>query len=308
VPVPLFWAYAAVNALPAALTHGATLVIQERFEAEQALSLIEAHGCTSIYTLPSITNALLAAPGFQRRRTRTLRTGLTIGTAQDVVRAATELGAASICNVYGSTETYGNCCVTPHDWPLERRSRSQGPPLPGVSVRIRDRDSGALCPPGTVGDLEVNGYLTSGYVGDSARFNATLFDDDGYFKTGDLAMLDDNGCLAYAGRSSEMIKRSGINVSPAEIEEILQQHPQVGLAGVTGTPDALRDEAIIAFIVRRPGVSLSAQALLGHCAEHLSSYKIPDRIEFCDALPLTPTGKLMRKELKLLAASVNAQA
>ena len=110
---------------------------------------------------------------------------------------------------------------------------------------------------GRWGSLEVAGYLTSGYVGDSAQFNAAVFTEDGYFKSGDLAMLDDSGCLIYAGRSTEMIKRSGINVSPAEIEEILQQHPHVGLAGVTGTPDALRDEAIVAFVIRRPGVSLS---------------------------------------------------
>ncbi|MFT5449595.1 MAG: fatty-acyl-CoA synthase [Gammaproteobacteria bacterium] len=306
VAVPLFWSYAAVNALPATISHGATLVIQERFEPEEALSLIEEHGCTAIYTLPAITNALLAAPGFQRQRTRTLRTGLTIGSPQDVLRAANELGAASICNIYGSTETYGNCCVTPHDWPLARRSVSQGPPLPGVSIRIRNPDSGALCPPGTVGNVEVHGYLTRGYVGDSARFNAEVFSDDGYFRTGDLASLDEHGCMSYAGRSTEMIKRSGINVSPAEIEEVLQQHPDVGLAGVTGAPDERRDEVIVAFVICRPGTSVSAQSLISHCATHLSKYKIPDHIEFCDALPLTPTGKLMRKELKLLAAGAHA--
>jgi fatty-acyl-CoA synthase len=307
IPVPLFWAYAAVNAVPAAMTHGATMVIQERFEAEEALALIETHRCTSIYTLPAITNSLLGASGFAPPRTRSLRTGLTIGSPQDVLRAVNELGARSLCNVYGSTESYGNCCVTPHDWPLERRARSQGPPLPGVSIRVRDVATGALCVSGQVGDLEVTGYLTNGYVGASAQFNTAVFTGDGYFKTGDLASLDESGCLAYAGRSTEMIKRSGINVSPAEIEETLQQHPQVGLAGVTGTPDELRDEAIVAFVIRRTHETLSAQALLAHCAEHLSSYKVPDRIEFCDSLPLTSTGKLMRKQLKVLAASVHAR-
>ena len=306
IPVPLFWSYAAVNALPATISHGATLVIQERFEPEEALSLIEEHACTSIYTLPAITNALLAAPGFEHQRTRSLRTGLTIGSPQDVLRAANELGAASICNVYGSTETYGNCCVTPHDWPLAQRAASQGPPLPGMRIRIRDPDTGLSCPPGAVGLVDVHGYLTRGYIGDSARFNADVFSEDGYFRTGDLASLDKHGCLTYAGRSTEMIKRSGINVSPAEIEEVLQQHPDVGLAGVTGSPDERRDEVIVAFVIVRPGASMSAQSLISHCATHLSKYKIPDHIEFCDSLPLTPTGKLMRKELKLLAVDVRA--
>ncbi len=308
LPVPLFWSYAAANALPAAMSHGAALVLQERFEAEEALALIETHACTALYTLPAITNALLAAPGFRRERTRTLRTGLTIGSPQDVIRTARELGAGSICNIYGSTETYGNCCVTPCGWPLERRARSQGPPLPGVRLRVRDPDTGAPCPPGTVGALEVRGYLTRGYAGDSARFNDEVFTGDGWFRTGDLACLDDAGCVVYSGRSTEMIKRSGINVSPAEVEEVLQQHPDVGLAGVTGTPDAARGEAIVAFVVRRPGAQVADDALRAHCREHLSGYKIPDRIEFRDSLPLTPTGKLLRKELRSLAAAVTADA
>jgi fatty-acyl-CoA synthase len=306
VPIPLFWSYGAVNALPAALSHGATLVIQQRFEPEAALELIQTHRCTAIYTLPAITNALLGAPGFNPASTRTLRTGLTIGTAQDVMRAANELGAAQICNIYGSTETYGNCCVTPHHWALDRRARCQGPPLPGVTIRVRDPVSGEPCPAGQVGAVEVRGYLTPGYDGDSARFNSQVFSADGWFRTGDLAALDADGCLVYAGRRSEMIKRSGINVSPAEIEEVLQRHPGVGLAGVTGTPDAARDEAIVAFIVCRAGAVLTREALLAHCRAHLSRYKLPDRIEFRDALPLTATGKLLRKELKALALGLAA--
>lgn len=302
LPVPLFWSYAVINALPAAMTHGATLVIQERFEPEEALALIEDHDCTAIYTLPAITNALLGCAGFHRERTRSLRTGLTIGSPQDVIRAANELGARSICNIYGSTETCGNACVTPHDWPVERRAHCQGPPLPGVSIRIRDQDSGNECAVGTVGSVEVRGYLTVGYEGDSARFNVDVFTGDGYFRTGDLASLDSDGCLVFAGRSSEMIKRSGINVSPAEIEEVIQQHPAVGLAGVTGTPDERLGEAIVAFIVRRPGTTLGVEALLAHCKTHLSSYKIPDRVEFIETLPLTPTGKVMRRELGAMAS------
>ena len=304
VPVPLFWSYGAVNALPATLSHGATLVLQQRFEPEQALDLIESHACTAIYTLPAITGALLAAKGFAPARTASLRTGVTIGSPQDIRRAANELGATAICNIYGSTETYGNCCVTWHHWPLERRARCQGPPLPGVRVRIVDPHTGAACAAGESGAVEVHGYVTRGYAGHSARHDADVFTADGWFRTGDLAALDADGALVYAGRSSEMIKRSGINVSPAEIEEVLQQHPAVGLAGVTGVPHAVRGESIVAFVVPRRGCAPAADALVAHCREHLSSYKLPDRVEIRDALPLTPTGKLMRRELKSLAAAL----
>ena len=303
ISIPLFWSYGAANALPATLTHGATLVLQSRFEPGEALDLIEQHQCTAIYTLPAMTSALLAHPKFAPARTRSLRTGVTIGSPQDVIKAARDLGVSGICNIYGSTESYGNCCVTPHTWPLERRATCQGPPLPGVEMRIRDAETGALVVDGTVGQVEVGGaFLTEGYIGDSARHNADVLTADGWFRTGDLGRLQDDGTFVYAGRSSEMIKRSGINVSPAEVEEVLQQHPDVGLAGVTGVADPVRDEIIIAFVVPRPGRHLEAETLIGHCRTQLSGYKVPDQIHICEALPLTATGKLMRRELKSLAA------
>ncbi|MFM9938302.1 MAG: class I adenylate-forming enzyme family protein [Hyphomicrobiaceae bacterium] len=302
ISIPLFWSYGAANALPAVLSHGAAMVLQNRFEPGEALDLIERHQCTALYTLPAMTNALLAHANFKPERTRSLRTGVTIGAPQDVVKAATELGAHSICNIYGSTESYGNCCVTPHDWPLERRASCQGPPLPGVSLRIRDADSGVLLPAGEIGQLEVTGYLTPGYRGNSAQHNKDVFTDDGWLRTGDLGALQADGSLRYAGRSSEMIKRAGINVSPAEVEEVLQQHPDVGLAGVTGAADARRDEIIVAFVVPRPGVNIDTGQLIAHCRAKLSGYKVPDKIHISTALPLTATGKLMRRELKSMAA------
>ena len=301
VAIPLFWSYGAVNALPATLTHGATLVLQGRFEPGEALELIEQHGCTALYTLPAMTNALVAHPAFARERTASLRTGVTIGAPQDVLKASEVLGATRICNIYGSTETYGNCCVTPHDWPLEQRAGCQGPPLPGVELRVRHPESGALLDTGEAGALEVRGYLMPGYRGDSARFNAEVITEDGWFRTGDLGHVDAAGHFHYAGRSSEMIKRSGINVSPAEVEEALQQHPGVGLAGVTGRTDADKGEAIVAYVVPRPGVRIAPAELVAHCRARLSGYKVPDVVHLAEALPLTPTGKLLRRELRTMA-------
>lgn len=307
VSIPLFWSYGAVNALMATLSHGATMILQPRFEPAGALDLIETHRATALYTLPAMTNALVADAGFAPARTASLRTGVTIGAPQDVIKAATELGVADICNIYGQTESYGNCCVTPHDWPLARRAACQGPPLPGVSIRIRDPDAGALLAAGEIGEIEVAGYLTSGYAGGSAAHNAGAFTEDGYFRTGDLGVLQADGSIVYAGRRSEMIKRSGINVSPAEVEEALQQAADVGLAGVAGVADADKGEIIVAFIVGRPGARRDAAALIAHCRTLLSSYKLPDRVFFRDALPLTPTGKLMRRELTALAADAVAK-
>ncbi len=301
ISIPLFWSYGAVNALPAVLTHAATLVLQGRFEPGGALDLIERHRCTALYTLPAMTNALVAHPAFAPARTSSLRTGVTIGAPQDVITAAETLGASRICNIYGSTETYGNCCVTDSRWPLDQRARCQGEPLPGVAIRIRHAETGELVPAGATGEVEVRGYLMPGYRGDSARHNADVITADGWFRTGDLGHLDGEGRFHFAGRSSEMIKRSGINVSPAEVEEAIQQHPAVGLAGVTGIADSGKGEAIVAYVVPKPGRDVTPEELLAHCRERLSGYKVPDVVRLAAALPLTPTGKLMRRELRSMA-------
>ena len=103
-----------------------------------------------------------------------------------------------------------------------------------------------------------------------------------------------------------MIKRSGINVSPAEVEEVLQQHPSVALAGVTGISDPSKGELIVAYLTVKPETSIDVEAILEHCRTHLSRYKVPDRVYVCESLPLTPTGKLMRRELGTMAGKATA--
>ena len=303
---PLFWSYGSANAMSATLTHGATLVLQGRFEPAEALDLIERHQCTALYTMPGMTSAMLLHPAFRAERTRSLRTGVTIGAPQDVASAAEALGAREICNVYGQTESYGNCCVTWHHWPLERRMRVQGPPLPGVHVRIVDETSGLPVAPGVAGKIEVKGNLMPGYDGVSAQNNATAFTADDYFRTGDLGLLTPEGDLQFIARTTEMIKRSGINIAPAEVEEVLRHHPGVAEAGVVGAADPDKGEIVLAFVVAKPGVELTEETLRNHCRTEAASYKTPDRVQLCAALPMTATGKLMRSELKQMAARFTA--
>jgi fatty-acyl-CoA synthase len=304
---PLFWAYGAVNALPATFTHGAALVLQPRFEPGGWLDLIERERCTAVYTLPSMTGASLRRPEFQRERTRSVRTGLMIGSPEEVRIAVEELGVPNICNIYGATETYGNCAVTPNGWPLARRMASQGLPLPGMTIRIVDPGTGRALPPGEAGAVEVAGHITPGYCGASAEHNAAAFTADGYFRTGDLALLDDYGDFHFVARGSDIIKRAGINVSPAEVETLLLQHPAVAQAAVVGAPAGELGEAIVAFVVLGSGIDVSAAALREHCRALASSYKTPDRIEICAALPTTETGKLFRRGLKEQAAAMTIE-
>jgi fatty-acyl-CoA synthase len=305
---PLFWSYGSANAMSATLTHGAALVLQGRFDAGEAIALIERHRCTALYTLPAITSAIISHPSFRPERVGSLRTGLTIGAPQDVLTAARVLGAAEICNVYGQTESYGNCCVTPHDWPLERRAVCQGPPLPGVKIRIVDAQTGAILPPGEEGLIEVRGYVMRGYIGSSAEQSASVLSRDGFFRTGDMGRLLPDGAMSFSGRVTEMIKKGGINISPVEVEDVLMRHGSVALAGVVGLPDPLHGELLVAFVVPKPGAEPRPDELVTHCRTLASRYKVPDFIEIRDSLPVTVTGKLMRRELKQMAASLGQGA
>ena len=298
---PLFWAFGSTNALPATFSHGATLVLMEKFDAALALQTVAREQCTAIYTLPAMSAAMAHHQNYDRQQLASLRTGVTIGSPEEFLFAVDKLGIAELCNIYGATETCGNCAVTWHYWPLQRRAHCQGPPLPGQQLRFVDEATGAEVPDGTPGLAEVRGYTTLGYSGTSAANNSKAFTVDGYYRTGDMGLLNAEGDFVFVGRVSEMIKRAGINVSPAEVEAVLRRHPSVKEAAVVGVPDAARGERIFAYVVPTAAADFDAKALLAHCGTEASKYKIPDHIEACTCLPLTVTGKLQRNELKRMA-------
>ena len=183
------------------------------------------------------------------------------------------------------------------DDPLEKRLNTVGRALPGVDIVIADPESLAPLPAGSVGEILVKGYVTCGYYKDPALDERSFH--DGYFRTGDLGMVDEEGFLHFRGRLKEMIKTGGINVSPAEVEGVLTEVPGVELAYVIGLPDPERDQRVAAVIVPRDGAACTAEALTAHCAAHLAAYKVPREYRFVSAgsLPLTTTGKLQKARL-----------
>src|SRR2546425_11134564 len=134
--VPLFWSFGSANALPAILTHGGTLVLQESFEPGEALALLDGEHCSVYYGMANMARAILEHPERPRRALAAMRTGLTIGLPEDVAMTMEAVNARQLCNVYGATETYGNCAVTDADDSLERRLTTQGLPLPGMQIRV----------------------------------------------------------------------------------------------------------------------------------------------------------------------------
>lgn len=295
--VSLFWGYGCSNAMPAVFSHGGCIVLQESFEAGEALALIERERCTVLYATPNMVQAMLEHADRPRRDLSSLRTGTTLGTPEQLRRAVT-LGAAQICNVYGLTEIYGNCHVTAADDPLELRLACSGRPLPGVSQRIVDPDTGADLAPGQVGEIRVKGRVTIGYFKDPGQ-TAAAFDEQGYFRTGDLGMVDAEGNLHFRGRLKELVKTGGINVSPAEIEAVLMAHPDVEFALVAGVPHPTRDEVLGAVLIPRAGRTPTEEEIRAYCKLQLANYKIPSLIRFSteSELPLTTTGKVQKNRL-----------
>src|SRR5262249_26462895 len=214
------------------------------------------------------------------------------------IRRVVDLGARDVCNIYGLTETYGNCAVTDAAEPLDVRLASVGRPLPDVDLRIVDPATGQPLPQGEAGEIRVKGYVTVGYYKDADK-NRAAFDADGYFVTGDLGLLDDAGRLYFRGRIKEMIKTGGINVAPVEVEETLMTHPAVKLACVTGVPAARRDEGIAPLTVGGVGRAGPEANLTAYCRRDLAAYKIPRLVKFVHEadLPLTVTGKLQKNKL-----------
>jgi fatty-acyl-CoA synthase len=308
--VPLCWSFAAANALMALLTHGGTVVLQERFDAEAAVRLIAAERCTVYYGMSHMAQAMLETPAWGHYDTRSLRTGLTIGTPEEIALTMHGLGVHQICNVYGTTETYGNATVTDASEPEAVRLQSQGTPLPGMRLRIIHPHTRAVLPPGEIGEILVAGRVTPGYYRDPEH-NTRAFNAEGSFLTGDLGMLDAAGRLHFRGRLKDLIKSGGINISPLEVEAYVMTHPKVQYAAVVGLPDAVKGEVPVAAVELRAGEAATAEEIRSFCRGHIASYKVPVQVVFLrpDEFPRTNTGKVQKTELReMMAAHLRSSA
>ncbi len=280
--ISLFWSFGCANALPAVMTHGGTIVLQEQMEPAATLALIERERCTVYYGTPNIAQALIEHPDRARRDLSSLRTGAAIG-APAAMQMVMDLGAREICNVYGLTECYGNSSVTDAHDPPEVRRTTVGYPLPGMEIRVVDRESRRPLPVGEVGEILIRGRLTPGYYQDPER-NAASFDAEGFLLTGDLGFVGDDGRLRFRGR---------------EVEEVLLGHPDVEQAYVVGIPDPRKEEILVAVVVAKAGHHVEPDALHALCKDALAAYKVPQAIHVMarEHLPVTSTGKVQKFRL-----------
>jgi len=298
---PLFYGLGATNCLPVSLSHGATLLLQDRFGPEQAIERIEQYRATVYYGMSNMTRRIVETPGFARSRVQSLAKG-TLGIEREERRMVLEqLGVTGATESYGATETCGNCLGGFPGDPLEVKLATCGKLLPGFEARVVDPNSGEQLPGGQPGLLKVRGHIALGYLNNPGETGAS-FDTDGFYSTGDLGFFDSDGYFHYAGRIKEMIKTGGINVSPAEIESLIVSHRDVSEAYVIGVPDRDRGEGIVAFVVAADGVSETD--IQQHVRRQAASFKSPHRVLFVAAedVPRTASGKVARPRLKEQAA------
>lgn len=300
--MPLFFGYGACNALPVALSHGLTLCVEEKVDGDASLAFIERERCTVSYGLATAVRALLAAPSFGSRDISSLRTGPVGFNAEDKRLAIEGLGITEACSAYGLTESYGFVTMTDASDLPEVKLHTQGRRLPTQEIRIVDK-SGAVCPPGATGEIEIRGCVIDGYLSGSDVSGGT-HSPDGWFRTGDLGSVDADGRLSFGGRWKEMLKIKGINVAPVEIEGILGEHAEVDQAYVFGlsTPDGDQEMACVVVADERSGADGTelADRLREYVRSRAASYKVPARVVVLDsaAVPQTHTGKVSKLKLR----------
>ena len=299
VHLPLFHIYGMNVLMNPALATGATQVMMGRFDMEEFLTLLEKHKVTMLFTVPPVGLGLTQYPGVKNHDLSSIRVGF-FGAAplssemQDRIQDA--LGFP-IIQGYGLTETSP---VTNSDFmePDRRKAGSIGPAAPDTELKVVNVDDGETeVPVGESGELLVRGpQVMKGYFNNPEATAETLT-DDGWLHTGDIVKMDEDGYFWVLDRKKELIKYKGFQVPPAELEGILLEHPSVADAAVIGKQDLESGEIPKAFVVRRPDADVSGDELMQFVAGKVATFKQIREVEFIDAVPKNPSGKILRRIL-----------
>ncbi|WP_189964854.1 AMP-binding protein [Streptomyces avidinii] len=306
IPVPFYHCFGMVMGNLACTSHGAAMVIPApAFDPAATLAAVEAEACTSLYGVPTMFIAELAAPGFDGYDLSSLRTGIMAGSpcpVEVMTQVIERMGMAEVSICYGMTETSPVSTQTRVDDSVERRVSTVGRVGPHLEVKVVDPQSGRTVPRGTPGELCTRGYsVMLGYWGEPEK-TAEAVDPEGWMHTGDLAVMDGDGYLSITGRIKDMVIRGGENLYPREIEEFLHAHPDVMDVQVIGVPDPKYGEELMAWVRMREGAEpLTAQAVRAYCAGRLAHFKIPRYVHVVEEFPMTVTGKIRKIEMRAMA-------
>ena len=298
--LPLFHSFGQTVCQNGPFAYGGTVVMLPRFEARAALQLMVKEGVTYFAGVPTMYWGLLGA----------LEEGdIDISTLRDNLRVASSGGSAlpvevhrqfestfgvTILEGYGLSETSPVASFSAYGEPV--RPGSIGVPIPGVEMELVDADWNEITDPEGIGEIAIKGHnVMKGYYGRPEATEEVI--RDGWFRTGDLARKDADGWYYIVDRAKEMIIRGGFNVYPREIEEVLLTHPEVSLCAVIGVPHPSHGEEVKAVVIRTPGSTLTEEELVAWAKEQMAGYKYPRVVQFVDSLPMTATGKILKREL-----------
>ncbi|MDO8433029.1 MAG: AMP-binding protein [Candidatus Binatus sp.] len=310
-----FYHIAGTTAYMTNIWTGRKLIVMSQFDPKSWLEIVQRERVTHAFVVPTMMKQLIDEPGFASTDFSSL-TNLAYGGAPmpvQVIRRAIEVFPPKVgfVNAYGQTETTSSLTILgPDDHRLAgtaaeielklKRLNSIGKPLPDVEIKVRD-DDGKFLSAGEVGEIIIRTpRIMKGYAGrdDDARL------PDGWRATGDLGWLDDEGYVFFAGRKDDMIIRGGENIAPAEIETVLMSHPAVDECAVIGVPSVEWGQTVKAFVVPHKSPPVTEADLAEFCRSRLASFKRPETIEFIEALPKNPLGKILRKDLRAPGGAV----
>jgi long-chain acyl-CoA synthetase len=269
-----------------------------RPEPKINIELIKKFKPTFLPGVPTLFVGLLADPNFRKLDLASIK-GFFSGAAPlaaDTIRELKELTGATMCEVYGTTETAPYASVTP--WGGTVKPGTVGVALPDTDIKIVSVDDPEKqLPPGESGELVIKGpQIMMGYYKRPEETAHVL--KDGWIYTGDISMLDDDGYLSIVDRKKDMIIAGGYNIYPLELDDVLMGHPKILEACTIGVPDEYRGETVKAFIVTKEKETLTQEEVTQYCKENLAAYKVPKMFEFIDELPKSAVGKVLRRKLK----------
>ncbi|HEV8676224.1 MAG TPA: AMP-binding protein, partial [Methylomirabilota bacterium] len=296
--VPYFHIFGSMGGIAANCLVGSTQVLMEVFDPLEAMRLIEAERVTIFSGVPTMFITLLGHPAFPKHDLRSLRTG-SIGAAPvpvEIMRKILDrergLGMDALV-VYGLTEATGGTHWTRSGDPIEKRVSTVGVRTSEIEDRIADPATGQELPPGEEGELCIKGpTLMIGYYNKPDATEEKV--RDGWLHTGDMGIKDADGYLRITGRLTDMIIVGGFNTYPAEIENFYLRHPKILDISIVGVPDPLLGETVMAFVIPRPGASLTAEEVIAFGREKMANFKVPRYVEIVDAFPMTGSGKVQK--------------
>jgi long-chain acyl-CoA synthetase len=296
--LPLFHSFGQSSVMNTTFFAGGTITLVPRFDAVRVLEVIQRDRVTIFAGVPTMFFALLHHPDRDSYDTSSLRLCISGGAAMpgEVLRAFEQSFGVTVLEGYGLSETSPTASFNrSRD---ERRFLSVGKPIWGVEMKVFDMDDQEL-PPGreNIGEIVIRGHnVMKGYFKNPEATAEVM--RSGWFHSGDMGYVDQDGYFFIVDRKKELIIRGGFNVYPREVEEVLYSHPAVAAAAVIGVPDERLGEEVKAVVQPRPGQTPSTEELIAYCKERVAAYKYPRTVEFIDQLPMGPTGKILKKELK----------